>query len=240
MIGGELRSRLLWSLWEMLEFNAAAFYEATFELTALLSWIRAQQDDKDSIFYKGKRLDDSDRHIFIAPRFKKIHEHLVTLGAQITLLAVRDAEESINDTEADWERVKDDISDINKTLKRELTTVTLLALEKKAQSYFCPTGPLFGSEVQHKFNTTSFEIDEAAKCLALGRPTACVFHLMRVMEIAVRAVARCLGVRTLCGPQKGIGDLCLGRFGRVLRRNGRLWPRGHWERARRLRLFMHH
>ena len=40
----------------------------------------------------------------------------------------------------------------------------------------------------------AFELDEAAKCLALGRATACVFHLMRLMEIAVRAVARCLNI----------------------------------------------
>ena len=39
-----------------------------------------------------------------------------------------------------------------------------------------------------------FEIDEAAKCLALRRSTACVFHLMRVMEVGIKAVARCLGI----------------------------------------------
>ena len=130
----------------------------------------------------------------MSPTFNKIKEHLVTLGAEITLLAVRDAEENVKDADADWERVKNDISDISKTLRRELTTVTLLALEKKDQSYFSPKAPLFGPEVGTKFVGMSFEIDEAAKCLALGRPTACVFHLMRVMEIAVRAVARCLGV----------------------------------------------
>lgn len=40
----------------------------------------------------------------------------------------------------------------------------------------------------------AFELDEAAKCRALGRPTAAVFHLMRLMEIGVRATARCLGI----------------------------------------------
>jgi hypothetical protein len=37
-------------------------------------------------------------------------------------------------------------------------------------------------------------LDEAAKCLALGRATACVFHLMRLMEVGIRAVARCLNI----------------------------------------------
>jgi hypothetical protein len=38
------------------------------------------------------------------------------------------------------------------------------------------------------------DIEEGTKCLALNRATAYVFHLMRCMEIALRAVARCLGI----------------------------------------------
>jgi hypothetical protein len=54
---------------------------------------------------------------------------------------------------------------------------------------------LFGSEVETKFATAgAFEIDEAGKCLAVGRSTACVFHLMRVMELGVKATGSCLGI----------------------------------------------
>lgn len=38
------------------------------------------------------------------------------------------------------------------------------------------------------------DIEEAQKCLALGRYTACVFHLMRVMERGVHTVVTQLGV----------------------------------------------
>lgn len=53
---------------------------------------------------------------------------------------------------------------------------------------------LFGDEVRDKFPSAAFEIDEAGKCFALDRHTAAVFHLMRVMEISIRAVARCLSI----------------------------------------------
>jgi hypothetical protein len=53
---------------------------------------------------------------------------------------------------------------------------------------------LFGSEVPKKFKGCGVDIREAGNCLALNQPTACVFHLMRAMEIAVRALGRRLKV----------------------------------------------
>ena len=43
-------------------------------------------------------------------------------------------------------------------------------------------------EVNDKFPSAAFDIDEAGKCLAIGRSTAAVFHLMRALETAIRAV----------------------------------------------------
>jgi hypothetical protein len=65
----------------------------------------------------------------------------------------------------------------------------------KGSRIFCSKRPHFGSEVPVKFQSiAAFEIDEAAKCLALGRSTASVFHQMRIMEVGLRTVARCLGI----------------------------------------------
>jgi len=49
---------------------------------------------------------------------------------------------------------------------------------------------LFGPQVAEKFPSTANDIEEAAKCFAFGRSTACVFHLMRVLESGLRAIAR--------------------------------------------------
>lgn len=53
----------------------------------------------------------------------------------------------------------------------------------------------FGVAVAKKFNKATEDIEEAGKCLALQQPTACVFHLMRVMEIGVRGLGRKLKVQ---------------------------------------------
>jgi hypothetical protein len=53
---------------------------------------------------------------------------------------------------------------------------------------------LFGPEVWERFPSSIFDIEEAGKCLACGRGTATVFHLMRVMEVGLKATAKALGV----------------------------------------------
>jgi hypothetical protein len=47
----------------------------------------------------------------------------------------------------------------------------------------------FGSDVDAKFPDAIYDIGEAGKCLALGRSTAVVCHLMRVVENGVKALA---------------------------------------------------
>lgn len=76
----------------------------------------------------------------------------------------------------------------------ESSLKTALFLPPNRAAYYDPQSPLFGTEVNLQFPSAIFEIEEAGKCLAVGRDTAAVFHLMRVMEIGIHAVARCLGI----------------------------------------------
>jgi hypothetical protein len=49
---------------------------------------------------------------------------------------------------------------------------------------------LFGDQVAKKFPKAIKDIERAGNCLALGEPTACILHLNRAMEIAVRRLAK--------------------------------------------------
>jgi hypothetical protein len=53
---------------------------------------------------------------------------------------------------------------------------------------------MFGQTVERTFPNASEDIAEAGKCLALNGGTACVFHLMRVMENAVQVMGASLNV----------------------------------------------
>ena len=53
---------------------------------------------------------------------------------------------------------------------------------------------LFGEAVNKRFPACQYDIEESGNCYAAGRGTACAFHLMRVMELAVREFGTALGV----------------------------------------------
>jgi hypothetical protein len=53
---------------------------------------------------------------------------------------------------------------------------------------------LFGAEVDEALPRAIGDIEEAGKCLAFGRATACIFHLMRVMESGLKSLAAELGI----------------------------------------------
>lgn len=53
---------------------------------------------------------------------------------------------------------------------------------------------LWGKGVQDAFPSTAFDLEEAGKCLALGRATACVMHLSRVIETGLKALVKELGL----------------------------------------------
>jgi|GEM_PF-5234153 hypothetical protein len=62
--------------------------------------------------------------------------------------------------------------------------VFLLLLERQSEYYSAIR--LFGKEIYVKFPELASDIDEAGKCFGLERYTACVFHLMRVMERTIQ------------------------------------------------------
>jgi len=83
------------------------------------------------------------------------------------------------------------LTDIYERLIDELEPRVMLAVPVEGASYF-EGKDLFGAEVARNFPSVAWEIEEAGACLALNRNTACVFHLMRVMESGLRAIGRSL------------------------------------------------
>jgi hypothetical protein len=86
------------------------------------------------------------------------------------------------------------VEDVRVTFRREISLIKMFCVESKYESYFDVDLSIFGSSFKTAFASAVYEIDEAGKCHALGRSTASVFHLMRATEIAVQAVAKCLGI----------------------------------------------
>lgn len=48
----------------------------------------------------------------------------------------------------------------------------------------------FGQDVADNFSSAEYDISEASKCMAFERWTACVMHLMRVLEVGLGSLAK--------------------------------------------------
>jgi hypothetical protein len=81
-----------------------------------------------------------------------------------------------------------------RTINDELSLAMLFSVKPEHAKFYDPPTSLFGQEVANKFPSTLNEIDEAGKCFALSRYTACVFHLMRILEIGIESVRKSLGI----------------------------------------------
>jgi hypothetical protein len=116
--------------------------------------------------------------------------------------------ELVNFNEMTIRRLHNRFLSIIQCLHAESKSKVALVLPLENIPLFDQKAPPFGSEVHSKFPIASFDISEACKCLALGRHTASVFHLMRVMETALHAVHGCLGISNpIAGNDKTWGSI---------------------------------
>ncbi|MBU6508243.1 MAG: hypothetical protein KGQ82_12160, partial [Alphaproteobacteria bacterium] len=88
-----------------------------------------------------------------------------------------------------------EVDGLRRLLLNQASLIYCLSLSRHDHELFEPGAPLFGDGVEAKFPALmSEDISEAGKCLALNRWNAAVFHLMRVMEIALQKLGDVLNV----------------------------------------------
>ena len=78
-------------------------------------------------------------------------------------------------------------------LQTEMRKQKFIRVEERLCS-FADQEKLFGDAVFDRFKHARPDIREAGNCIAVGLPTAAVFHLMRVAEYGLRSLARRLKV----------------------------------------------
>lgn len=78
---------------------------------------------------------------------------------------------------------------VSQSVENELSLRAFFAISPDKTKLYSDAVEPFGAAVAVAFPSISFDAGEANRCYALGRNTACVFHLMRVMEIGLAAAA---------------------------------------------------
>jgi hypothetical protein len=135
----------------------------------------------------------------IAPTLGELRRESERLGIRVAVSQLDRINEVVqgdgwNSLQALAELLRPLVRDLHLRVIDELGDRFFLSLPSENVAYYRQSEPLFGAEVEARLPQLSEDIAEAGKCLAVGRSTAAVFHLMRVMEIAVQKFGDKLGV----------------------------------------------
>lgn len=89
--------------------------------------------------------------------------------------------------------------ELNNQIRRELKSIYLMVVPPENVRLLEELHP-FGSIVAQRFGKeVADDARQASRCLALGAHTACVFHLMRIVEAGLNAIRQHLGLSEYAG-----------------------------------------
>src|ERR1700730_11397022 len=162
----------LGSLWDMLEPFAWIFGDF---LTRLIIFEAELQDH-------ASRYPGAAANAFLMAQASGWAEIIETKARKMELESVFQKAERIrvmrNQPWPSAENLARDMAELRDRLQDTLKSRVFLEVPPNLVNYY-DARLVFGHAVINKFPKLNYDLDEAGKCFALGRDTACVFHLMR-------------------------------------------------------------
>jgi hypothetical protein len=143
-------------------------------------------DDSSDVMEQGARDE-------LASMLRLSLEDLAPIGLPCSVKAIERMIESLQRPECTYADIKEQALDLERRLHDEFDSMVFMYVPTGAVRFW-QAPQLFGEKVLQTFPSAQRDIEEAGNCLACGRGTAAVFHLMRVMEVGLRAIALKLAI----------------------------------------------
>jgi hypothetical protein len=175
----------LWSLWDMHEFRMKLLIEAVDVVVNCSGMIHSKHPKLHPEVSKFTRDDIANYVELLVPQLARAELDMCQIGAERLLKALKTTGQSI--------QLVPELDDFRRRLLDQADSTFCLLLSPAEKRLFEQAVP-FGADVEAKFPSASDDIYEAYKCLALGRSTACVMHLMRVCEVGLKSLAAALNI----------------------------------------------
>ena len=135
----------------------------------------------------------------------KLLVHLTNLNLRTSLREAEKMVPAFNAPDTAPSRLKNMAYHLSSVIHSELSGEQFFYMESSKIEYWNLLW-LTDKPIYRAFPLAHAEIQSAGRCYALGEPTACVFHLMRVIDAGLRSVADSLGVGYDARNWSGIGD----------------------------------
>ena len=185
-----LNSQRLWSLSEMIEVHAHKIIGAPVELRTL-KLLCERIPDKTGL------VGPDDNKNLISPRLERLLELLADTGARAAISSAKRLDNSLKEVPMvlTYQMLLLALDDIESRFSDEINFIKVMILNAQESGLFKPSSELLAtpnvdvSNYSSEWPTASLEIEEAAKCIALGRVVAAVFHCMRCLEVGIEALS---------------------------------------------------
>lgn len=169
----------------MITFRASSFYGCARVLEGLVLGLGQINDPDEEM--KGR----SDKDAITA--LEHVREWCEEAGLDLSAMYAENLKKLIGQGNLTWRQFIERIPHLQGRIQDELRLCLLMQVPRRKAEFYQGQN-LFGQAVTDKFPSATLDIEEAGKCYALARNTGCVFHLMRVMEVGVKALAAGLGI----------------------------------------------
>lgn len=188
------------SVMEFLEFYADLWLTVFFELTKGVAAIELDEELKPQLqelyVQSGLVLNVPKRHgsLLIEEDFyAKLVQCLQELELTESAMCAEEIFDSIRSGKLkNVHDIKPKVSELLNIIRYQLRSRLILMLPPSKTNYYDDVFKVFSYATREAFPSAFVDMTEACKCFALGRHTACVFHLMRVLEAGLDALSKSL------------------------------------------------
>jgi hypothetical protein len=188
------------SLWDMLQVSADRYVEFG---RAIQGWIYGPE----LIVAPRQRLDEKTLDRF-RDMMITLQQHCEDLNLGVTGELISGIANDLPNVQITREIAGARLGEIHRCFISELKSKVFFHMPAEKAKYYSDLlvevpkpfqrpklpAPPFGIEAAKAFPSIVYDSKEAGNCLALGRNTACVFHLMRVLEIGLTALGAVFAV----------------------------------------------
>ena len=173
--------------------------------------------------------------IYITNQLTRLREQLEAMGMNMTALSVNRLNDQLERSGVSPSALRSGIEEIRSRMWDEIDSAVLLHLSSEKASYFSSPEAAWSREFLSAVPSAEFDLDEGLKCFALGRYTACVFHLMRATEAIASMMANKLGASVAAKSREGLTlGVVLANIGGKIEEMPKGREKGDWLRAKAL------
>lgn len=172
------------SLQKILEINAEDFITTISEVRRLLTIVGQELPDADETLDYPLRLNIGVTVEQMAKQMSMLGSQSAWVAANRLAIRLRDENTSIN-----VHGLRHQLTDVESRFTDHLEFIRLFVLYGEQVQLLQPAADLLEEPTASHFTSIWFDCEEAAKSLCVQRPTASVFHSMRMLEIGIRAFA---------------------------------------------------